>query len=55
MPAAEPVGAGDLAVIADLVRCGPMLSPHVPRYLPLVGRAPFQAPARSASTDALFQ
>ena len=33
----EPVGAGNSAVVVDLSRCGPMLSPRVPNHVPIPG------------------
>ena len=36
-PAANPVGAGNSAVVVDLPRCGPMLSPRVPNHVPIPG------------------
>ena len=33
----EPVGAGNSAVVVDLPRCGPMLSPRVPNLVPIPG------------------
>ena len=32
-----PVGAGNSAVVVDLQRCGPMLSPRVPNLVPIPG------------------
>ena len=32
-----PVGAGNSAVVVDLPRCGPMLSPRVPNLVPIPG------------------
>ena len=34
---AEPVGAGNSAVVVDLPRWGPMLSPRVPNLVPIPG------------------
>ena len=34
---ALPVGAGNSAVVVDLPRCGPMLSPRVPNLVPIPG------------------
>ena len=36
---ADPVGAGNSAVVVDLSRCGPMLSLRVPHHVPLLGCA----------------
>ena len=33
----NPVGAGNSAVVVDLPRCGPMLSPRVPNLVPIPG------------------
>ena len=33
----DPVGAGNSAVVVDLPRCGPMLSPRVPHHVPIPG------------------
>ena len=33
----DPVGAGNSAVVVDLPRCGPMLSPRVPNLVPIPG------------------
>ena len=33
----EPVGAGNSAVVVDLPRWGPMLSPRVPNLVPIPG------------------
>ena len=33
----RPVGAGNSAVVVDVPRCGPMLSPRVPNLVPIVG------------------
>ena len=33
----QPVGAGNSAVVVDLPRCGPMLSPRVPNLVPIPG------------------
>ena len=33
----KPVGAGNSAVVVDLPRCGPMLSPRVPNLVPIPG------------------
>ena len=33
----SPVGAGNSAVVVDLSRCGPMLSPRVPHHVPIPG------------------
>ena len=35
--AADPVGAGHSAVVVDLPRWGPMLSPRVPNLVPIPG------------------
>ena len=35
--ALDPVGAGNSAVVVDLPRCGPMLSPRVPNLVPIPG------------------
>ena len=32
-----PVGAGNSAVVVDLPRCGPMLSPRAPNLVPIPG------------------
>ena len=37
MHAHSPVGAGNSAVVVDLPRCGPMLSPCVPNLVPIPG------------------
>ena len=36
-PLADAVGAGNSAVVVDLPRCGPMLSPRVPNLVPIPG------------------
>ena len=33
----DPVGAGNSAVVVDVPRCGPMLSPRVPNLVPIPG------------------
>ena len=33
----DPVGAGNSAVVVDVLRCGPMLSPRVPNLVPIPG------------------
>ena len=33
----DPVGAGNSAVVVDLPRSGPMLSPRVPHHVPIPG------------------
>ena len=35
--AVAPVGAGNSAVVVDVLRCGPMLSPRVPNLVPILG------------------
>ena len=35
--AGSPVGAGNSAVVVDLPRCGPMLSPRVTNLVPIPG------------------
>ena len=37
LPFRTHVGAGNSAVVVDLPRCGPMLSPRVPNLVPIVG------------------
>ena len=35
--APNPMGAGDSAVVVDLPRCRPILSPRVPNLVPIAG------------------
>ena len=37
LPGQTPVGAGNSAVVVDVPRCGPMLSPRVPNLVPIPG------------------
>ena len=45
----RPAGAGSSAVVVNLLRCGPMLSPRVPHHLPPIGCADSPRCAFSAS------